>query len=711
MFSKESGILSRQLFRRILILSLIGVFGLIFAVSVTLFSTLRNIESELTSTGQTAAHTFDQFLSELGSDLLATGDAVLQADDTNSIFRHALERQFAIFELILLDPQGEILAQRRRAGTSEITQITEQPWLATIQTGQVYIGSVDFEEFGVPFVDMAVPVTDSQGQFAGTLLARVDMTTLWDRVIRLRVGQTGYSYITNESGQLLAYRDLQRVRNGAEVNLMAGDINPLNNLINLDFEIYQGVSGPTVAGTVQQLQSVPWFVVVEQPIDEALRPFVLQGLVLLAALLIVIALVVGIVNFVRHQIVSPLQQLRQGVDFLTQGELEHRIEVQTKNELGALASAFNSMAAQLYQFIGTLEERIHERTQALETSAEISRQITGILNLNELLRYVVNRLQADFGFYHTHVYLINNTTGDLEMVEGSGQVGQQLKEQGHRLQIGQGIVGNVARTGAPFLSENVDDVPNFFRNPLLPNTRSELSVPIRRGERILGVLDAQSEELDGFSQEDLTLLQSIADQVAVAVDNARLFQEVQEAAAEAEALNRRLTRETWQDVSQQVETSGYVFTKSGVAPAPSEWLPGMVQAVKQKELAVHSAGGNGGGPDKTAASVAVPLSLRGEAIGAIGIERPVNQAWTEDELVTIQTIAEQVALALDAARLAQETERAAWRDRVVSESTAKVWSSSEIEEVLRTAVSQLGDQLRASEVVIQLGTDNQITFE
>jgi GAF domain-containing protein len=106
------------------------------------------------------------------------------------------------------------------------------------------------------------------------------------------------------------------------------------------------------------------------------------------------------------------------------------------------------------------------------------------------------------------------------------------------------------------------------------------------------------------------------------------------------------------------------------------------------------------------ASVAIPLTLRGEVIGVIGLERASRLTWTEDDLATLQSISEQVALALDAARLSGETERAAWRDQLVSESTAKVWSSSEFEEVLRTAVAQLGQSLHASEVVIQLNVDS-----
>jgi hypothetical protein len=166
----------------------------------------------------------------------------------------------------------------------------------------------------------------------------------------------------------------------------------------------------------------------------------------------------------------------------------------------------------------------------------------------------------------------------------------------------------------------------------------------------------------------------------------------------------------WLDIEERVDTTGYAFSQAGVAPAPMEWSQAMGQAVQQKNITYGA--GNGSRVSDEMASLAIPLTLRGEVIGVIGIERSalagtVGKQWSEDELVTVQSVAEQVALALDSARLARETERAAWRDRVVSETTARVWSSGEMEEVMKAAVAQLGDKLRATEVVIRLGTEEE----
>jgi GAF domain-containing protein len=237
-----------------------------------------------------------------------------------------------------------------------------------------------------------------------------------------------------------------------------------------------------------------------------------------------------------------------------------------------------------------------------------------------------------------------------------------------------------------------------------------MAVPIILEGQVAGVLDVQEDKVAGLDEGDASLLRTLASQVAVAMRNARLFHEAQTALADIEAMNRRLTREVWQNIGQRLQTTGYMFTPADKSVATAGWLPPMAEAVQQKSLVSRFV------PDQPPeanqpASVAIPLTLRGEVIGAIGIERPANRPWSKDELTAVEAVTNQVALALDAARLTRETELSAWRDRVVSETTARVWSSAEIEEVLKTAVAQLGDKLRASEVVIRLGTEMELAQE
>jgi signal transduction histidine kinase len=364
--------------------------------------------------------------------------------------------------------------------------------------------------------------------------------------------------------------------------------------------------------------------------------------------------------FLSRSITHPVQQLVEAAKRIASGDLELIVPVERQDELGDLAQAFYNMAVQLRGVIGNVEAW----SQALEISAEISRQITSILDRDELLQYVVNRVQQEFNFYHTHLYLIEEDSDDLVMAEGSGEIGRQLKERGHRLPLGKGIVGMVANTNQPFLSNNVNEVANFIRNPLLPDTNSELAVPLRKGGRVLGVLDIQSDQFNRFTPEDMSLMQSIADQTAVALDNARLLAETKKALREVERLNRRLTREAWQEFAQEMTTAGYHFTggaRTKIAPTADAWLAPMQQAAAQKQLVTHLALANG---NKAQAELAIPLLLRGEMIGVLGVKRDAlpaesgaGEGWAQEEVAAVEAVANQVALALESARLSKEQEK------------------------------------------------------
>jgi signal transduction histidine kinase len=379
---------------------------------------------------------------------------------------------------------------------------------------------------------------------------------------------------------------------------------------------------------------------------------------LAAIALLALLSTLGTLALGRTFIIRPVATLLRSAEQIAAGQLEAVTPGEvSRDEFGKLATAFNHMAVQLRDLVSTLEERVQERTQALEISAEISRQVTGILDRDELLKYVVNRLRDQFNFYHTHLYLVEEETGDLIMVEGSGEVGQKLKARGHRLIAGQGIVGTVASTKQSFLSNNVNNVLNFVRNPLLPETNSELAVPLRKGDQILGVLDIQSEQLNRFMPEDVSLMQSIADQTAVALDNARLLVQSQQAVQEVERLNRRLTREAWTQTRQEMSAAGYRFS-SGVSQAITNeadgWLPPMKEAVVKKQLVKQSAAGNG---DSVKAELAVPLTLRGQVIGVLGVKREERPDWAEEEVSAVTAVADQISRALENARLSKEQEK------------------------------------------------------
>ncbi len=363
----------------------------------------------------------------------------------------------------------------------------------------------------------------------------------------------------------------------------------------------------------------------------------------------------GIATYIlSRQVIETIQNVQRSAEKLGAGDLTARVEVIGEDEIAATAQAFNAMADRLASVLDSLEQEVQKRTKILEASAEISRQLAAISDLNELLHYAVNQIRDGFGLYYTHIYLVDDKTGDLVMMAGSGEVGKLLKAKGHRLKSGAGIVGAVASLNEHFMSNNVHEVINWVPNVLLPDTNSELALPLRKGDQVLGVLDLQSSKLNHFSAEDVITMQSLANQIAAAVDNARLLAETQTALQEVERLNRRLTRESWQEFEQDLRTSGYRFVKketAAVQPASGLWLPPMRQAAAAKRPVKQLQPGNG---DPAKSELAVPLILRGEVIGALGIKREGGSDWTPEEETVVNTVADQIARALESARLTEE---------------------------------------------------------
>jgi len=315
-----------------------------------------------------------------------------------------------------------------------------------------------------------------------------------------------------------------------------------------------------------------------------------------------------------------------------------------------------------------LEQRIAQRTVQLRTVNEVGRAISAILDPDTLVSQLVNLITDQFGYYYTAIYLIEPDGQWARLKDATGEAGRVLRESHHRLEIsGRSMVGAAISTGRPRIALDSGEEPARFDNPLLPYTRSEIALPLAVGDRVLGALDVQSTQPGAFGPQDIDTLQGMANQVAIALENARLFQEARQSLGEMQAIQRQYLRGSWESLAQE---------------QPLEYQLGDID------------------PAEEAHAIDVSLSLRDQIIGQISMAG--DSEWTPEQRGLIEAVATQAALALENARLVEESQSTAAREHLVADITSKVWSSLTIDGILQTAVRELGRALNVSEAIIEL---------
>jgi GAF domain-containing protein len=303
-------------------------------------------------------------------------------------------------------------------------------------------------------------------------------------------------------------------------------------------------------------------------------------------------------------------------------------------------------------------------------------------------------ISEQFGYYHVGVFLLDPTREFAVLRAANSEGGQKMLARSHRLKVGEtGIVGNVTEYGRPRVASDVGTDSVFFANPDLPNTRSEVAIPLKVGERIIGALDVQSTQSSAFSSEDVEVLEVLADQVSIAIENARLFSETRQALDEVQATYRQYLRQEWSRSAVQT-TRGYRYSAQKVDML-SEPLdrPEVQNALESGEVVVQ----------EDQAALAIPLKIRGETIGIVNVRNPsTDRKWTRNEINAVQAIVERATLALENARLLQTAQRRAARERTISDITAKIGATVQLDSILQTTVHELGRVFGDSEIILQL---------
>ncbi len=285
-----------------------------------------------------------------------------------------------------------------------------------------------------------------------------------------------------------------------------------------------------------------WAIIAEIDENEALAP-VRQQAVTLGLIVGLVALVIGSLAIYLGSrfatgFVTPIINLTENATKVAEGNFDVNFDTSRKDELGILSKTFAGMTAQLKDMLQGLEARVFERTRALETSTEVSRRLSTILDKNELVKEVVDQLVKSFGYYYAHIYLFDEKKEKLVMMGGTGEAGKIMLARGHALKLGQGLVGRAAEKNSVVLVKDTQNEESWLPNELLPETRSEIAVPISIGEEVLGVFDVQHNVLNGLTEEDANLMQSIANQVAIALQNAEAYEKARQQVLREEMMSK-----------------------------------------------------------------------------------------------------------------------------------------------------------------------------
>jgi GAF domain-containing protein len=342
----------------------------------------------------------------------------------------------------------------------------------------------------------------------------------------------------------------------------------------------------------------------------------------------------------------------------------------------------------------------------LQAVSDIEQSTSGLLDLDKLFSQAVEQIRDRFAFYHVQIFIVDKNVEYANLVASTGEVGQRLLAREHRLAVGsQSVIGRVTQIGEPIISSDTD--AGHTKNELLPETRSELALPILDGDQIIGALDVQSTRRNAFDANDVRALQVLANHLGTAIRNARLFeaqanslqenkrlfQESEANLREIQRLNQQLTKVAWDDyMKQQQVITGTTLEDTTITPS-AVWTDLMTEA-RQKRRPVHGAG-------PTQGVIAVPIMVKGEVLGAIEIELGSNTQET-DTIEIVQAIADRLAASLERARLFEDVQETSSLQRHINEIVGRYQSVNVVDDLLQITLTELSETLGATQASIRL---------
>jgi len=477
-----------------------------------------------------------QFERDLRAAIQIRGFKGLDSNQQRTVLGALMAFQPAFQELALLDNTGQELARVSRSGfvaTSDLVSRSKaDEYTLPASTGKTYYSAVSLDQTtGEPLMRLGMPIIDMQsGTTDQVLVANIRFKPVWDLLASISTAQDYSVYIVDSEGRVIAHQNPSFVLKGTTVTV------PDQDSIRTGLNGTQDVSAISTLRFGQQVYTI----VAERPTSDALALAI--NTVIVAVVLILVALFVanGIGYVMVRRITQPIQALASTAQAITGGDLSRRAEVTSTDEIGSLATAFNTMTSRLVQNIAELDRRVASRTRDLQVAAEVSHQVTTVLDTKTLLPQLVELSKKAFNLYHTSVFLYNPQTQALKLAASSGDIGAKLLEQGVPVHLNDrpGLIPLAVRNRKAAVTNDTAASPDYKAHILLPATRSEVALPMIFGDKVVGVLDLQSEQTNRFSSNDTEVFATFANQIAVAIRNAELFEQVQAAREQAEQADK-----------------------------------------------------------------------------------------------------------------------------------------------------------------------------
>ena len=636
----------------------------------------------------------------------------LVAAETNPMIQESLKRtsrsrmvdvlgaeEEAYNEIMVLDPRGTVVIS-----TIPGRENTNFEGMTFFQHGmsEFYAEFADETLFGNENLVVTAPIIDpTENVRRGVLVLRSNAAQLKE-IMEVTPGFTEVeTYLVNVN-----FHPITKTRATAEVINTKATSDAIRDRISGVKTIYPNYEGQQVLGYYTWFSPMQVAVIAEVPLSFVISSSLqsLVGSALLAIFVIIVSIAAIVIS--ARAIADPIKTLAETSENFAAGTFSARAVVDRRDEIGALAQAYNQMATQLQDMIGKLEQRVADRTRELESQtfrlrvvAEIARDAASARELGDLLDRTAELICNRLGFDHAGIFLLDKNKEYAVLVASPTEAGKRMIESSHKLRVGEiGIVGRVAATGEPRVTLNTGSDTVYFNNPHLPNTRSEMSLPLKVENQVIGVVDVQSNQLMAFSNEDVAIMQILADQLATAIERTRLLQEVGINLQELESAYGRFTRENWHRVSANNMTGNKGYRFDNIRIEPVQEMPELAHTA-MKTGTIISTNGSSPGEDKEH-KVAIPIKLRGQTIGVINMK--LKEGYDPRTISIVELATERLAAAMESARLYEEARLRADREQSIARVTTAISASTEYEQILQTTVREIGNILGETEVAIQI---------